>query len=311
MPRISPWRTARLTSCSAGSPRALRAETARSCSTDGLAEVSRCTTSSSRSSPVIRRASSRAVAPVASWVTTLRPPRSTVIRSPTSRTSLSLWEMKTTVRSAATNDRITAKRSLASAVVSTAVGSSRMSVRAPRASTRRISTRCCSPTESCQTLASGSTRRPNWSIRRCVRATSSAPRDDGRRGVPAQVHVLGHRHRSDEPEVLVHHPDARRDGLGRRVELVDDPIDLDLAGIGPIDAGQDVAQRGLAGAVLTEQRVDLAAAQLEVDVGERHHAVEALRDVAGEDGGRRRLRRHPSTVSVSPRRRSRPRRPSR
>ncbi len=46
----------------------------------------------------------------------------------------------------------------------------------------------------------------------------------------------------------------------------DRTVDLDVAGVGSVDAREHVAQRRLAGAVLAEQRVDLAAAQLEVDV---------------------------------------------
>ena len=48
-------------------------------------------------------------------------------------------------------------------------------------------------------------------------------------------------------------------------------VEQDLAGVGPVQPGQDVHQRALAGAVLAEQGVDLAGAQVEVDVvvGER------------------------------------------
>ena len=48
-------------------------------------------------------------------------------------------------------------------------------------------------------------------------------------------------------------------------------VEQDLAGVGPVQPGQDVHQRALAGAVLAEQRVDLARAHVEVDVvvGER------------------------------------------
>ena len=43
-------------------------------------------------------------------------------------------------------------------------------------------------------------------------------------------------------------------------------VDADLALVRPVQAGEDVHQRALAGAVLAEQGVDLAGAQLEVDV---------------------------------------------
>ena len=43
-------------------------------------------------------------------------------------------------------------------------------------------------------------------------------------------------------------------------------VEQDLAGVGPVQPGEDVHQRALAGAVLAEQGVDLARAQVEVDV---------------------------------------------
>ncbi len=46
-----------------------------------------------------------------------------------------------------------------------------------------------------------------------------------------------------------------------------------------LDAGHDLDQGRLAGAVLAQQRVDLAASQLEGDVVERQRGSELLRDV--------------------------------
>ena len=121
--------------------------------------------------------------------------------------------------------------------------------------------------------------------------------DPGRRLGPAEVDVLRHGHRRHEAEVLVHHPDAGRDRLGGGVELADRTVDLDVAGVGTVDAREHVAERRLAGAVLAEQRVDLAAAQVEVDVAKRDDPVEALRDVAGSAAASAapRRRRQPST----------------
>ena len=80
------------------------------------------------------------------------------------------------------------------------------------------------------------------------------------------------------------HPDPGGDGLGGGEQLAGGSVDLDQAGVGAVDAGEDVAQRRLAGAVLPEQHVDFAAAQLEVDVAQRPDPVEALRDVVDPDG---------------------------
>ena len=65
------------------------------------------------------------------------------------------------------------------------------------------------------------------------------------------------------------------------------PFDRDGAGIGLVDAEQDVHQRGLAGAVLAEQAEDLAGAEHEVDVVIGAHAAKALRDAAHFDERRR------------------------
>src|SRR6185503_10064213 len=51
-------------------------------------------------------------------------------------------------------------------------------------------------------------------------------------------------------------------------------------------AGEDLHQRGLAGAVLAEQDVHLALLHFEVDAVQRHHAGELLAD-AGHAQGRR------------------------
>ena len=122
-------------------------------------------------------------------------------------------------------------------------------------------------------------------VHQAVGACHQVAAGDTRRGrVPSEVDVLRHGHRRHEAEVLVHHPDARGDGLGGGVELVWRSFDLDVAGVGAVDAGEDVAQRRLARAVLAEERMDFAAAQLEVDVAQRQDPVEALRDVTGPDG---------------------------
>ena len=43
-------------------------------------------------------------------------------------------------------------------------------------------------------------------------------------------------------------------------------VEPDLPGVRPVQAGEDVHERALAGAVLAEQGVDLARSQVEVDV---------------------------------------------
>jgi hypothetical protein len=64
-------------------------------------------------------------------------------------------------------------------------------------------------------------------------------------------------------------------GRGRLVRLA---TEEELALVGLVDAGQQLHQRRLAGAVLADQREHLAGAQVEVHVLERLDAGEALGD---------------------------------
>ena len=125
--------------------------------------------------------------------------------------------MKITVMPCATKPRSVWKSSRLSCGVSTAVGSSRMMVRAPRTSTFRISMRCSMPTESRPTRSVGSTVQAEaacdssrvFSI--CARVVDQA--------VPADLHaekdVLGDGERRHQLEMLVHHAEPGRDGHRR------------------------------------------------------------------------------------------------
>ena len=84
----------------------------------------------------------------------------------------------------------------------------------------------------------------------------------------------------DELEVLVHHPDAERDRIVRVPDARLFPLYAGSARVGLVEAEEDVHEGRLAGAVLAEERVDLAAP----DVERR----------------RRRWRRRPGTTLVIP-----------
>ena len=56
----------------------------------------------------------------------------------------------------------------------------------------------------------------------------------------------------------MHHADTRVDGLGRIPEVMRLVVDDDLAAVGTVDPGHDVAQRGLSRTVLAQERMDLA-----------------------------------------------------
>ena len=95
------------------------------------------------------------------------------------------------------------------------------------------------------------------------------------RGV-AQEDVLGHAQIGEQQQFLEHRGDAGGLRLLRSGEVDLVPIDADRARIRAIDARDDLDQRRLAGAVLAEQRVDLAGMDVEADVVKRPHAGERL-----------------------------------
>ena len=91
----------------------------------------------------------------------------------------------------------------------------------------------------------------------------------------AEKDVLGHRQDRNQHEVLVDHADPARDGVGRLADRDWAPVEQDLALVGRRQPVEDVHQRRLAGAVLAEERMDLARPNLQVD------------PVVGDDPGKR------------------------
>ena len=88
--------------------------------------------------------------------------------------------------------------------------------------------------------------------------------------------ILGDRHPFDEAEILVNERDRQPVCRG-----TDRPaVERDLARVGFVDAGQDLDQGRLAGAVLTEQRVNFATTKIEVDLIEGERRGEALDEPA-------------------------------
>ena len=95
----------------------------------------------------------------------------------------------------------------------------------------------------------------------------------------AEIEVLRHRHGGHQAGLLEHHGDAGVQRLGRRRELHGLAAMQHAPRCRLDHAGHDLGQRRLAGAVLAEQRVDLARAQVEVDVLDGGRAVIGLRDL--------------------------------
>ena len=90
--------------------------------------------------------------------------------------------------------------------------------------------------------------------------------------------VLGDRHEAHQVEFLMDHGDAVLQRVERRLQADFLALEAEGAGIGRVDAGDDLHQRRFAGAVLAHQRMDMAALQAEGNVVERQHAGEGLAD---------------------------------
>src|SRR5581483_8945850 len=93
-------------------------------------------------------------------------------------------------------------------------------------------------------------------------------------------HVLEHREALNLPQVLVDDPDSGSQRVTRRAEAPRPPVDLDHTAVRAVVAAEHRDQRCLAGSVLAQQRVYLAAAHVEVDAIVGQHPVEPLRQTA-------------------------------
>ena len=144
-------------------------------------------------------------------------------------------------------------------------------------------------------LADRDVAHPGVGVDRQPEPVGQVPHPLGRRlGVQQQPlprlvgehHVLGHRHDRDEHEVLEHHADAAIDGGPRRVDHHRLAVQPHLALVRAVEPVEDAHQRRLAGAVLAQQGVDLALAQVEIDAVVRDDRAESLGDAPQLEGER-------------------------
>ncbi len=158
MPTISPRWTVKETSSTTVRPSLSTTLSPSATSATSSVTVESRVSGVGSSLPTMSSASWRAVTEATSSISaTVLPARITVMASATPSTSSSLCEMKTTVAPWPVSSRRDANSSSTSCGTRTAVGSSRMMMRAPRYSTFRISTRCRSPTPNSAVSSSGST----------------------------------------------------------------------------------------------------------------------------------------------------------
>ena len=112
----------------------------------------------------------------------------------------------------------------------------------------------------------------------------------------AEEQVVRDRHRRDEAQVLVDDRDPGRSRCRRapKVDLL--PVDPDRARILLEHTGDDLDERGLARAVLAQERVDLAGPQVEFHAAQCVDAAEVLDDVGAFDEQRRGVAAGPASV---------------
>ena len=179
--------------------------------------------------------------------------------------------------------RTRSKKYFFSSGVSVAVGSSKMMTLASCSTARAISTICF--------LAAPSRlddrRRVDVEIERLQELLGGDV--DAAQPVEelllAEKQVLRHRHGRHQAVLLEHHRDAEMPRLERRSRGDLAALDQHLSRGQRDDAGHHLGQRRLAGAVLADQRVDLAAPQREIDAVDRRHAgVDFGRLAQLEDG---------------------------
>jgi hypothetical protein len=104
----------------------------------------------------------------------------------------------------------------------------------------------------------------------------------------AQEDVLREVEERDEREFLEDHRDAEPARIGRRRDLDRLSLVQELAAVGTVGAAENLDQRRLPGAILAEQHVHLAAADLEADVVQGPDAGKGLADMPQLEQRRRR-----------------------
>ena len=97
-----------------------------------------------------------------------------------------------------------------------------------------------------------------------------------RRALAAEEHVLHDVEVVAEREVLVDDLDAQGGGVARAVDGTGWPSKRNLPGIGAVDPSDTLDQRGLAGAVVTDEGGDLTGVDREVDVVQHLDRTELL-----------------------------------
>ena len=107
--------------------------------------------------------------------------------------------------------------------------------------------------------------------------------------VAPDEHVLEHGHGREELDVLKRPRDPPANDPMRRRAQKALTVEGDLAGVRPVEPGDQIEERGLAGAVRPDQACDLAALDAERDVIDGDDTAKAPRHVLEREEGHRAL----------------------
>ena len=195
---------------------------------------------------------------------------------------------------------MTRKSRSTSSLSSTADGSSMMISRASCDRARAMLTICCAAADSEPTSRRAGSRggRGGRAAAAAARLATAGRVKPNRELLVAEEDVVGDGQPVDQVELLVDRGDAQAPWrpAGRRADA-GSPRQEMCALVGLVRAGQDLDQRGLAGAVLAEEAVHLAGADVEVDAVEGADAGELLDDAGHLE--QRSGRRHRGAVVVT------------
>src|SRR5262245_40821752 len=101
----------------------------------------------------------------------------------------------------------------------------------------------------------------------------------------AEAEILFNREIGDKRRVLKDRRNPGAYGIRRRVEAHRLPIDIDLAGIGRLDARQNLHEGTLTSAIGAEEGMDLAVANGHINRPQRHDGSIRFCNVGGREEG--------------------------
>ena len=237
------------------------------------------------SRPTIARITDCVVSSSTGLVRTWRPSRITVTRWQIAKISSSRCETKSTALPCARNVSTMPNSRSTSVLVSAAVGSSITITRAFVVSAFAISTSCWSAIESPRASRSGSSRTPSCSNTAAASRRIRLPsmRRNRLSGcMPTKMFSATVRSGKSVGSWKMIAIPAACDCLALS-KIASSPSSSEPAGVGPVDAGEDLDEGGLPGAVLADEAVHLARVELDVAVLEGVDGAEALLGVLERD----------------------------